>query len=498
MFKKRMYLGLMVSVGLCVQMACSHKTLCSYICEPTQQRCIAEGLLLCTQSLTSGCYDWSILPCHPGSSCRQNGEEAACVKDQSASRDCTPKAYRKACVGQQIYWFDACGQRGDLVESCSTDKICREGGCELGQANPCGEQGKICARGERRCVSTQVQNCQWDAQKNCGNWDNPEDCMPNESCRDGYCQKDQVTCPNPCQIGSKRCVGVAIQTCEAADDPSCGQWGMIDTCEAGAMCVEGSCKQLPQNCPDSCALGARRCQGQNIEICQVSGSNCPAWQNEKQCPSNQICQGGKCIEHCQDQCKEAEHRCSGADIQICLRVDGCLRWQRKQSCGENQICQSSGNNTNCACLPGYKLSADGIKCEKAQGEVLDCGMNPEEKRVHEIVNQERATRGLAALACHTNIVSVSRDWSQSQCNRGSIGHDGFSNRLRAIGLPYSSGGENVAAGQTSPESVMRSWMNSSGHRNNILSSSFTHLGVGYVKCSKGYGHYWTQIFIRIR
>jgi uncharacterized protein YkwD len=54
-------------------------------------------------------------------------------------------------------------------------------------------------------------------------------------------------------------------------------------------------------------------------------------------------------------------------------------------------------------------------------------------------------------------------------------------------------GENIAAGQTSPDQVMTSWMNSSGHRANILNSSFGHIGVGIVKNSAG-TIYWTQDF----
>lgn len=58
-------------------------------------------------------------------------------------------------------------------------------------------------------------------------------------------------------------------------------------------------------------------------------------------------------------------------------------------------------------------------------------------------------------------------------------------------------GENIAAGQSSAEEVMKSWMNSSGHRRNILEPRFRELGVGYLLMeddAKGYRHYWVQIF----
>lgn len=55
-------------------------------------------------------------------------------------------------------------------------------------------------------------------------------------------------------------------------------------------------------------------------------------------------------------------------------------------------------------------------------------------------------------------------------------------------------GENIAAGQPSPEVVMDSWMNSQGHRENILNPAFRELGVGYSTADSGYGHYWVQLF----
>jgi uncharacterized protein YkwD len=66
--------------------------------------------------------------------------------------------------------------------------------------------------------------------------------------------------------------------------------------------------------------------------------------------------------------------------------------------------------------------------------------------------------------------------------------------MKSFGINYRSAGENIAAGQTTAESVMKSWMNSPGHKKNILSPSFTHIGVGYAK-GGSYGHYWTQQFM---
>jgi uncharacterized protein YkwD len=63
--------------------------------------------------------------------------------------------------------------------------------------------------------------------------------------------------------------------------------------------------------------------------------------------------------------------------------------------------------------------------------------------------------------------------------------------MKSFGITYRSAGENIARGQRSPKEVVTAWMNSAGHRANILNASFTQIGVGYVAD----GHYWTQMFL---
>jgi len=66
--------------------------------------------------------------------------------------------------------------------------------------------------------------------------------------------------------------------------------------------------------------------------------------------------------------------------------------------------------------------------------------------------------------------------------------------MKKYGISYTTAGENIAAGQTTPEEVVQAWMNSEGHRANILNPNYTAIGVGYVK-GGSYGSYWTQDFI---
>ena len=68
-------------------------------------------------------------------------------------------------------------------------------------------------------------------------------------------------------------------------------------------------------------------------------------------------------------------------------------------------------------------------------------------------------------------------------------------RMKAAGISYSSAGENIAAGQSSPQNVMDSWMNSPGHKENIMNNRFKKIGVGLVIVPNDmYSYYWVQMF----
>lgn len=123
-----------------------------------------------------------------------------------------------------------------------------------------------------------------------------------------------------------------------------------------------------------------------------------------------------------------------------------------------------------------------------------------ELQVLELVNEERAKYGLKPLEWDNALANVARAHSNDMANRGFFAHnnpDGETpfDRINAAGINYRSAGENIAAGQKSPQEVVNAWMNSEGHRANILNSSYTKLGVGFVTTNNGYKTYWTQNFI---
>ena len=129
--------------------------------------------------------------------------------------------------------------------------------------------------------------------------------------------------------------------------------------------------------------------------------------------------------------------------------------------------------------------------------VLDSTVADFEAEVVRLVNVERAKQGLSALESDWQLSRVARYKSQDMHDNKYFSHTSpvygspFQ-MMKSFGISYRSAGENIARGQRTPAAVVNAWMNSSGHRANILNASFTHIGVGYVAD----GNYWTQMFIR--
>lgn len=119
-----------------------------------------------------------------------------------------------------------------------------------------------------------------------------------------------------------------------------------------------------------------------------------------------------------------------------------------------------------------------------------------EQRVVELTNAERTKQGLPALQIDTELSKVARIKSEDMQKNNYFDHNSPTygspfDMMKKFGISYKSAGENIAQGQRTPEEVVQAWMNSAGHRANILNNGFTHIGVGYVES----GNYWTQQFI---
>lgn len=116
--------------------------------------------------------------------------------------------------------------------------------------------------------------------------------------------------------------------------------------------------------------------------------------------------------------------------------------------------------------------------------------------VASLVNAARQDAGLSELELDADLCAAAQARAQEIAQ--SFSHtrpDGSScfTILEEFGISYRAAGENIAMGQRTPEEVMDGWMNSSGHRANILNGTFTSIGVGYYVDGAGAAH-WVQIF----
>lgn len=164
---------------------------------------------------------------------------------------------------------------------------------------------------------------------------------------------------------------------------------------------------------------------------------------------------------------------------------------------QNNSVQNSGNQNNNAQNPGNQNN--NTQNQNSQNNSTQNSVDQNTAFVDEVirlVNQERAKAGLPALSKNSSLCTV------ANVRAGEIitvfdhtrpnGKNCFS-ILSEYNIMYRAAGENIAWGQTSPQQVMEGWMNSPGHRANILSANFSEIGVGVVY--SGGRYYWAQMFI---
>lgn len=116
------------------------------------------------------------------------------------------------------------------------------------------------------------------------------------------------------------------------------------------------------------------------------------------------------------------------------------------------------------------------------------------------VNQQRRSAGLAELSLSQELTKVANIKAEDMRDQGYFSHISPNygspfDMMKEFGISYRTAGENIAKGQKNVEAVMNGWMNSSGHRENILNAKYTHLGVGYCIDNAG-NPYWVQMFIQ--
>lgn len=138
-----------------------------------------------------------------------------------------------------------------------------------------------------------------------------------------------------------------------------------------------------------------------------------------------------------------------------------------------------------------------VSCEETSDENEVTSPTSVEVEIVRLVNEHRVSLGKPVLESNDILWKAARSHTEYMIGKKAISHDNFESRLDAIAkqLSYSSAGENVASGYTTPAAVMTGWLNSQGHRENI-EGDYNKIGVGAIQDADG-TWYYTQIFLKV-
>lgn len=166
----------------------------------------------------------------------------------------------------------------------------------------------------------------------------------------------------------------------------------------------------------------------------------------------------------------------------------------------------SQNNTNLT-LSGAAINVEvPTNCTPANNFINTANAGAFMEQVIQLTNAERTKVNASTLSMNNNLRNAAQAHTIDMACRQYFSHTapapapfGASpfDRITAFGYAYSAAAENIAAGQTSPAEVVTSWMNSEGHRTNMLNPTYTQIGIGYVfyandTLQTNYFHYWVM------
>jgi hypothetical protein len=190
---------------------------------------------------------------------------------------------------------------------CAPGELCDESGrCVPEKSDAGGCPQTACAVGTKRCAGDLVQTCEADPLDGCGTWGAGTSCGMGRACDDGECAD------RPCTSGEKRCTGGGTEQCVS------GEWRAGDICPQG--CADGACTGEV-----TCSAGLLRCAGPTLqEIVQVCNPTGSAWLLAQSCRAG--CESGRC----KDPCPEGARRCvSATAVEVCTSAG---TWQPGEIC----------------------------------------------------------------------------------------------------------------------------------------------------------------------
>ncbi len=218
-----------------------------------------------------------------------------------------------------------------------------------------------------------------------------------------------------------------------------------------------------------CAANELDCAG----TCQDVSSNtdhCGTCGNA--CGAGGQCDGGACA-------------CAQAGLEWCGVGDCVDLSSSKDDCGQcGRSCSGSEQCVEGSCVDLSTVEQVLLLTNQARAQARDCG--------------GRAYEAVGPLEAHPSLAQAAQAHAQDMAMNGYFAHDSqdgttATQRMRMAGYTGGRTGENIAAGQPTPEAVVNGWLDSPGHCRNIMNGGYRHLGVGYVQ-GGSYRHYWVQNF----
>ncbi len=343
---------------------------------------------------------------------------------------------------------------------------------------------------------------------------------PGEECDDGN-DVDDDACTGVCTLAA--CGDGIVQSEEACDDGALNSdHGACTTMCRQAVCGDGLVHDA--------AGGSEACDDGNTE----GGDGCSPTCNFESCGNGKVegaeaCddgQNGDDDDGCTDAClfptcgdgivqpNEGED-CDDGNTS---NTDGCTNGCESAACGDGFVqagedCDDGNGNDSDGCTNGCELPNDGGLPDNAYCQTVTV-WNPAwvdwELEVIALVNEARSTptncdsEGMfgatTPVVYEPALTCAARNHSKDMGDNGYFDHTNQSGqgpgvRIGLAEYDYSTWGENIAAGQPSPQAVVAGWIDSDGHCSNLMNPAFSELGVGYYNApGSPYGHYWTQNF----
>lgn len=291
-------------------------------------------------------------------------------------------------------------------------------------------------------------------------------------------------------------VGASAQTLSGGT--SCPINGSQNATSIISTCVSGSSKtasgsdlnSLLRNLTSNCPTGQASKSAANVQSAS-QGSSCPT----AACKQANCAQTSPSLGNTLPSCAaDLLKKCGIDPNSLCVTNSNCGKTtdsSSNSSGSDKTSTQTNGGNQT----PSSGGQSDNASSSNQNSTSKTDNQNFEEQVVA-LVNKQRAANGLQPLTLSTSLSNAARAKSQDMHDKHYFAHESPTygspfDMLKSFGISYRSAGENIAMGYATPEAVMNAWMNSSGHRANILNASYTQIGVGYVAD----GNYWTQEFI---